>query len=196
MRPCESARIATFTTLPPTWLGEPGLGNYLSRMDVVADRLTDIVFQQSASTKKPHAVLAPLDLTGLTYRSNAGHVFKVAMHAAGYEWSRDGKQLWHRSSREDVIEWAKPAIKNSRCAPYPRRFTSRQVLNMSLKTHVAPAPAAAAGSLGMQRWSCTFSRATIVAQSWTKGTWLGAACHVIASGPLCESCGSAPEGGQ
>ena len=93
-------------------------------MDVVADRLTDIVFQHSASTKKPHAVLAPLDLTGLTYKANAGHVLKVAMHAAGFEWSRDGKRLWHRTSREDVIEWAKPASNNSRCNPYPRLHVS------------------------------------------------------------------------
>ena len=109
--PLSPPMVAT----PPAWLGDPKVDVTQSRMDGVANRLVDIVFQHSASTKKPHAVLAPLDLTGLTYNANAGHVLKVAMHAAGFEWSRDGKRLWHRTSQADVIEWAKPTSNTSRC---------------------------------------------------------------------------------
>ena len=80
------------------WLGQTDLGSKDVKTDVVANRLADIIFQNAASTKRPHPVLSVLDLRTLTFNSSIGNPFKAAfVHAAGFAWAADGanKPLWH-----------------------------------------------------------------------------------------------------
>ena len=100
----------------PPWLGDRTLGSTRANVDLVFDRLTDIIFQHAVGTKsKPNPVLASLDLRSLTYHSNMGLPYKAALRASGFEWAPDGKRLWHSSAPCNVLEWKQPLKK-------PRRY--------------------------------------------------------------------------
>ena len=81
------------------WLGQTDLGSKDVKTDVVANRLADIIFQNAASTKRPHPVLSVLDLRTLPFNSSIGHPFKAALHAAGFAWVGSGRQTALARSR-------------------------------------------------------------------------------------------------
>ena len=101
------------------WLGDPQVASKKVNVDGVADRLTDILFQNAAGVKEAHPVLAHLDLRALTFNSTAGHTFKAALRAVGYEWTAGGQSMWHRTLPGEVLKLQPRAGRQSRCPAKP-----------------------------------------------------------------------------
>ena len=65
-------------------------------------------------------VLGRLDLSNITWKSNAGDVIEALLRAAGFGWSRCGKKVWRRADKNECIEWRQPARPNSLKPAAPR----------------------------------------------------------------------------
>jgi hypothetical protein len=93
----------------------------LLRCSETVDHVITIVIQ-AASEGDPSGVLSNVNLKGIHYNSNPGHVVERLLKSLGLEWSSCGKALWRREDTSKSLVWRTLAGTGSRRPVAPRRL--------------------------------------------------------------------------
>ena len=80
------------------------------------------------------SVLSHINLTNLSWQSNAGHVIEAALRSLRLDWSRFGKRVWRVEAPGEAIEWRERAAKNT-LRPAPQRASTIGELDDSELQH-------------------------------------------------------------
>jgi hypothetical protein len=94
------------------------------------------------------SVLSHINLTNLSWQSNAGHVIEAALRSLRLDWSRFGKRVWRVEAPGEAIEWRERAAKNT-LRPAPQRASTIGELDDSELQHDTAAEGA--GSAAAKR---------------------------------------------
>ena len=112
----------------------------------VIDNVVTILFQNKAHD----FFKGRLDLSGINYKKNVGHVIEMLLRKVGLDWSSSGRLLWWTSRGREAgsLAWKQPARAGSRKPADARPSTIGDLDDAELEHD---ATAAGAGSRAAQR---------------------------------------------